>query len=326
MSENNKDLMDDLLMSVDDATVHYPDYNSTSDDNTSKDDTLSSEEIEYFNSIVNSDENNNDVLPDVMSTSDSNGYEDNEDVDNGISFLRRISEKTEEDADDDLEQVVAEQYHNTRHNRIYSPPSDTILIEQVPPDPTPYIPTYDNKNMKKLALLVSLMIILILLIVMIGLSWMLSQKKANDPDPGTIGSMTNSAALGNIIMNSQGDVSSSVSSSNESSSSVSSATNSNTVSGQETFDASSVSKIQYKVTASDGIHNAAAAFIKGEGDQVTENFMTFPWEKEEQLKSNIVPQIGVSTIGEGDLTCTVMKDGKEVSTKTSTGKDPSVIC
>lgn len=330
MDKRESELIDELMLLADskdtseedtEDTVLSSESDSLEDEH---DDSLSGEDIEYFRSLIDNDDSGyDDTL--VPSSAHIDDGEEKEDVESSINYIRRLSERSNEDDDIDLEQVVSDQFHSTAHDRVFVPPLDTVLVENVAPDPTPYIRTYDNKNMKKVALLVMLMVAFVILSTLVGFSWMMSQGNASRTT--STNTMNSSMALNSLLQGTSNNNSSPYDSTGSSDETTRTANSvGNTVAGTGSIGSGSMSTIEYKIEATENIHNAAAAFIKNNGEQTTDTAMTLPWTKTEQLNSSIVPQLGVSTVGDGSVTCKIIKDGDEIASQTSSGQDPTVIC
>lgn len=85
--------------------------------------------------------------------------------------------------------------------------------------------------------------------------------------------------------------------------------------------------VTYEVIAEGDITSYSLAFMGGNGAQDSETGIdTVRWERSVGMRKNINPQLAVNTAGYGTITCTVTVDGGVVSTKTTSGDNPTVAC
>ena len=244
----------------------------------------------------------------TQSHTDENQGISSEDKSRLEKFMRMNSmDESDSTDDEELEKVIEDQFYENRLTNTFTAPPGVNMISLAAPDVDKYTIANDTKALSKVAVVVSVTIVSVVILCIIIGGWILLQK----PEP----------VEGNLAKN---NVMSHPYLSEDQQEKQGSAGDKNAISSEDV--SMEMSSVTYKVTADGAINNAATSFIEQTGQESTDSFMTFPWEKTVTLSSNIVPQLGVATVGEGTVTCTVTQDGKEIASKSADGKDPTVIC
>lgn len=259
------------------------------------------DEINYFQEMINkNDDEDIDLTPSIPQDEDSSK---DDYLLSELKIIREYKEELPEDSDEDIDQIISDQYFNSKQARLYTPPSGAVIISESPEDPEKYVTPTNNDILVKAVMIVSSIIMCVIIFIAVGFFMMKdNQIQNNAQDVKTM-----EQALSEVSHNDKDSTQS--------------------TRGVALGNISSVkSTVEYEILASPSINLASVSYIENSGEEKIENFSTFPWKKTVNLASNIIPQLGVSTSGEGEIMCVITKDGKEMVSKKSSGKSPTLIC
>lgn len=302
MSSDKDNIMDKLmsLYDDDDNNTGVTPENSTIDAKTNNREEFTDDEISYFQEMINkNDDEDIDLTPlSPQDEDNSNDYLLSE-----LKSIREYKEDSPEDSNEDLDQIISDQYFNSKQARLYTPPSGAVIISESPEDPEKYVTPTNNDILAKAVMIVLSIIMCVIIFIAVGFFMM----KDNQIQNNTQDVKTMDQALSEVSHDDKDSTQS--------------------TRGVALGNISSVnSTVEYDILASPSINLASVSYIENSGEEQIENFSTFPWKKTVNLASNIIPQLGVSTSGEGEIMCVITKDGKEMVSKKSSGKSPTLIC
>lgn len=310
-NENNDEKLLEEFMFISSSRSDNEDIEVSLDDYNEQSSELSDEDVESFNHIIASRNSNNDLN---LNYKDSNKAIDlPSDSELKLSELRNLSVRDRnisDDTEEELDRIISDNYYDSKQSRIYTPPSGAILLTEVPEDPDKYVSYTQNGVLTKAVMIVAS--VLLIAAIIITSAFFYYKNKSVVAEGNTTPSIEEVIDRGALPNNSNEQQAGQVQ---------------NSVKGMSQRELSTInSTIEYRIESSGSINLASAAYIQDNGTEKVENFSSFPWTRTVNLVSNIVPQLGASASGNGELTCTILQDGKEMVTKTADGTDPTVIC
>lgn len=261
-------------------------------------------EDSLFEQFDNDDEDNDDIDYSLLSLSD------NEEFSHRFNKLKELSSR--EDVSEDVDDIIQKQLETNRNINL-NKQSNHIAVNLLDiQEEQQYFNNKagDEKRIKMISFTVlGVLVFSVLALFIIPIMTTNKQEVAeNKPQNLNIGE----------IIGESNDANNNVEEND---------TNSNNPSASEEVEVpEDGKKIDYEITTSGDIQSASVAWVNGAGEAEDQTGVSIPWTLSVGAEKNVNPILAASTNGEGTVTCTIKEDGKEIATKSSSGKSPEVTC
>lgn len=325
--EDDNEFFDDSFPGEEDipGDTYYDEYPDMLDDTNSD---VSEDDPSENNDVRHRAHNTSENIDEFVKLADDI-HHDNDDEYESVPYDNKLSRgdidslvmiASQEEDDDSHTNALRSQLNLNRQNSVKTDaPYDTHLID----DPVPDYGTMrevedgpgDSANTRHMMFLsIAVIICVIGMIVMSVMMFAFMSK----PEPTSLGNTPVTVGQGDPI----DDITSGDNSSSDNSDSDSNSGNNDSFSSDD----SQSNRMVYEVEAEGDIQAASVSYIGAAGAAQQETGITLPWTKSMKSSKSVSPHMAVSSTGRGTLTCTITKDGEEISTKTASGESPSVEC